>query len=553
MTIPRRVFFASLLVLLIAFVWIWWNRPQQADLAAYVPASSLVYLECNNLMDAADAVTATDSWKAVKPFLAETESGWTSARTRRLIALTGIGPTAGVILARAQVAIVMLDLGTREQGETLTLKPEAALLIETHTSRRRIRSTVEESLTRFAEKLYQQPTLSRIMREGSEILVWTSADNNRRIVATIDDTVVIVANSERAVIACLETRRGQRPNLQTDPELSQMRTTLSAASALAFGFASSAHTAELLAIAAPLLFGRAPEGAQFDKLVGSSAPKIMGSAGWTAKASSGAIEDHYFFSLKPPIVTRMRPLFQITPMPSGLAFIPADAYSVTKYNFNHPAETWRSLQTTLSSQLDTLSAILMVSVLKSSLLPYGINDPERFLDLVGPEIMTARLVPDARGSILIARVRDETRLRELLKSSSTAQDADAPERRLVVHFQDGYVLMGSDEDVQRCAQAPAEGDINQTPKLRYFGSSDPIKANIVTYTKDAQRIRKFVAALARAQGVAKLADANKLNQTVEQLPYSITGTSMVEQGLDRKTRSAFGQFGAIVPLLFPDE
>lgn len=551
MTIPRRVFLASLLVFLIAFAWIWWNRPQQADLAAYVPASSLVYLECNNLMDVADAIAATDSWKAVKPFLGETKSGWISAGARKLIGWTGIGPTSGVILARAQVAMVMLDLGAREQGETLTLKPEAALLIETHTSRRRIKSTVEELLARFAEKSYVQPTLNRVMRDGNEILVWTSADNNRRIVATIDDTVVIVANSERAVTACLETRRGQRPNLQTDPELSQMRATLSAASALAFGFASSAHTAELLSIGAPLLFGRAPEGAQFDRLIASSAPKILGSAGWTSRASSGAIEDHYFFSLRPSIVARMRPLFQNIPRSSGLKFVPQDVYSVTIYNFNEPAAAWRSLQTTLSSQLDTLSAILMVSVLKSSLLPYGVADPERFLDLVGPELMTARLKPDALGSILIARVRDETHLRELLKNSSSPQDLEAPGRRLVVHFQDGYVLMGSEEDVQRCAQFSAAA--TTSAKLHSFGSADSITANIVTYTKDAQRIRKFISALTRAQGGATSTDANKLNQTIEQMPYSTTATFMGEQGLDRRTRSAFGQFGALVPLLFPDE
>jgi hypothetical protein len=538
----RRVVLVLLLVLCLASVWIWLNRPQRVDMSASAPASALIYLESNSLMEVADGITATDTWKLIKPLIGETKTDWPSARTRRLIALTGIGPTASVILTRAQVAMVMLDLGAREEADTMTLKPEAALLIETHTSKRRIKSTVEQALQTFAERFYERPSLRRVIIDGDEFLVWSAADNNRQIVAVIDDSLVIVANSDRAVKACLEARRGLRPRLNNGPELQQMKNNLSADGALAFGFVPSSHAPELLALATPVALGRAPGGAQIDSLVARSAAKILSSAGWSAKLVDGAMEDHYFFTLNSAVVARMRPVFQSTQQSSApAAFVPGDVQSVTVYRFKQPDQTWRELQTTLSSQLDTLSAVLATSVLKSGLTSYGIDDPEKFLRLVGPEVLTLRLKANEASSVLIAQVRDEPGLRDLLKNPPRTPDDE--QRKLTVEYHSGYVLLGSADDVRRCVQASNE------QKLKHFGS-DPTSA-IVTYSDDSQRVADFVSAVARAQNTTpKINDVAALQQTVR-LPYAVTETSLSEFGLDRRTRSPLGQFSALVALLFP--
>lgn len=543
MRILRRVVLVVVVVLCFAAVWIWLNRPQRVDMSAYAPASALIYLESNSLMEVADGITATGTWKLVKPLIGETKTDWPSARTRRLVALTGIGPTTSVILARAQVAMVMLDLGAREEADTMTLKPEAALLIETHTSKRRIKTTVEQALQTFAQRSYERPSLRRVIIDGDEFLVWSAADNNRHIVAVIDDSLVIVANSDRAVKACLEARRGLRPTLNNGPELQQMKKNLSADGALAFGFVPSSHAPELLALATPVALGRAPGGAQIDSLVARSAAKILSSAGWSAKLVDGAIEDHYSFSLNPAVAARMRPLFQSTQQTSApAAFVPGDVQSVTVYRFKQPDQTWRELQTTLSSQLDTLSAVLVTSVLKSGLTSYGIDDPEKFLRLVGPELMTLRLKANEASSVLIAQVRDEPGLRALLQNPAT-QAPDDEQRKLTVQYQSGYVLLGSADDVQRCAQAAT------AQKLKHFGS-DPTSP-IVTYSDDSQRVADFISAVARAQNsTPKINDLAALQQSV-QLPYAVTETSLSEFGLDRRTRSPLGQFSALVPLLFP--
>ena len=46
--IVRLIAIVAVLVL-VGFGWFWWNRPQPVDMAAYVPADALVYLEANSL------------------------------------------------------------------------------------------------------------------------------------------------------------------------------------------------------------------------------------------------------------------------------------------------------------------------------------------------------------------------------------------------------------------------------------------------------------------------------------------------------------------------
>ena len=99
---------------------------------------------------------------------------------RGFIRWTGIGPIKSVILARAQVAVVVTDLRAVEEGDALKIKSEGALLIETHTSERRIRATFEETIKTLAEKTYGHPTSRRVSVDGVE---YQRMDCSRRLSA----------------------------------------------------------------------------------------------------------------------------------------------------------------------------------------------------------------------------------------------------------------------------------------------------------------------------------------------------------------------------------
>ena len=59
----RRALIVLLLLVAAAFAWLWLTRPTKVEMAAYVPADSIVYFEADSLPDIFDGVTSTDAWR----------------------------------------------------------------------------------------------------------------------------------------------------------------------------------------------------------------------------------------------------------------------------------------------------------------------------------------------------------------------------------------------------------------------------------------------------------------------------------------------------------
>jgi hypothetical protein len=561
----RSLSIAFILILFIA-AWLWFNQPRKIDMATYAPADALVYLESNSLVDIGQAILGTDAWRVLSPYVGKADFGWLQRRwLPDFTAYTGIGSAANVILARAQVAVVMLDLGTTEQGETLTIKPETAILIETHTSERRTRPAIEQVLQHFAKQAYKQPVFRIEDIDGARLMVWIAPAGGRQIVALVDGSLAIIGNSERAVRTCLEVRRSQRASLRANPELQQMRAKLMAERALAFGFVSSSNAARLFSMASPLLFGNAPGGFRFDPILANGASKILAGVGWSSHVHNGRIEDRYLLSLQPTMISRLRPQFGATMVESQVwKVLPTDIESLTIYKFEEPAKLWKAFESAVSSQLDTLSAVVFSSLLKAAISTYGIEDPEKFLELVGPELATVRRNQSSGQSILIAQVRDEKALRKVL-SSSKGQDlgnelvnsevVETADRRLAFSFTSNYLVLGMPNDVRSCIQAA--NDQNQSSKEQWIKKLTrfiprSISAGSITYANESERVRMFLSAIAQLLDSQPVSATPQLERTIAELPYSATETTLGDQGLERTTRSSFGQFSTLIGLLAPD-
>lgn len=562
----RWILLLTLLLLAILGSWLWWVRPSPVDMATYAPADSLLYLEANRPSVVFEAVAGTDAGKILENMMgspAIPRNPW----FQTFVGWTGIGPIQSVILARAQIAAVVTDLGTTEEGDELRIKPEVAVLIETHTSERRIRPLFEQSLKTLAEKTYAAPTSRRTMLDGVEFVEWISPDGSRQIVGTIVGSLVIVGNSEHAVQNCLAVTFGRRPALKNDPELTRMRRELDGEHALTFGYVPPANSARLLAVGVPLLLGRAPADSDFQRLITNGAAKVFGSLGWTSKSYLTGIEDRYLISLQPEIVARLKPNFASANNPASRLqrVVPRDVYSLTSYSFANPAATWQSLKTAVSSQVDALSAIVFSSLLRSALQSYGIDDPETFLGAVNGELLTLRLDANAERSILIAGVRDKTTLHELVKKNMHLNPRGYPTDRAEMFedsqgesaagFIDELIVMGAPADVRRYTEAmrpnaPLLAD-DELKRMNFFLSSSS-SANIVTYTQDSDRVRSFISTIIAARGTATVAPG-LIEGTLANLPYSVTETALFDSGIERITRSPLGQFSTLLPLLVPEQ
>jgi hypothetical protein len=123
-----------------------------------------------------------------------------------------------------------------------------------------------------------------------------------------------------------------------------------------------------------------------------------------------------------------------------------------------------------------------------------------------------------------------------------------------VSFQKGSVLLGPLADLQLHLQA-VRGN-RATPdgikKLDYFLDRSN-SANVATYTRESDRVVKFIQAISRATGgTTAVPESTELSRKIEQLPYSATETKLGDHGFERITRSSFGQFATLIPLLFPE-
>ncbi|MBC7910696.1 MAG: hypothetical protein H7Y30_09365 [Pyrinomonadaceae bacterium] len=567
MSFLRRLLPFVIVFLALAVVWVWWNRPKKVDMAAYVPADSLVYLEANSLPDIASGFTQTEAWKALAPPAGIKsglgEVGWLS----RIAAWTGIGPADAVVFSRAQVAATVLGFEAADGGDALRVRPRHALVIETHTGASRTRAAIEKRVGEFARRAYGEPRVEQKEVDAVYWMTWTAAAGDRRIIAAVNGSVAILGNDEAAVRACLAVKRGERPSLAGNIEMAEMRRRVTGSDALAFGFISTQGAAKLFEVAAALYVGQISQDPQVQSLAANILPqmasKILGSVGWSARLTGGAIEDVYFISVKNDATARLRETLNTTltsTLPTS-ELLPRDTYSVTRYTTRDPLSAWRGLNFSFSSQLDPVLALAVAPLLKAAIRPYGIEEPEQFFQSIGNGLVTARLQNENGSTVTIVEVRDEKSLREFaLKKLGTNKPQSErvgeaemlfsmDEERGAASFVNGRLLLGRKEIVRQCLVALQQGQtLASTGSFQQSvqaASADGL-AHAVTFTNDEAPARTFILFIA-AQRAARAQPVNEqaLLQALSRLAYASSETQLVEGGIERRTRSSFGQLGVL--------
>ncbi|HEY0006458.1 MAG TPA: hypothetical protein VGB17_16870 [Pyrinomonadaceae bacterium] len=570
----RPILVFLLLLLLFAAAWLYWWRPVRVDMAAYVPADAVLYLEANNLPDLITGMTRTDGWKKLGPAAGINPDAGRIDWLSRLAARTGIGPAETVVLSRAQVAVVMLGIETGRDGEdTLKIKPRIAIVVETHTGERRTEAAVEKLVGSFARRAYGEPLIKREESEGAKLMTWTAPGGSRQIVAAVMGSLAVIGNDEEAVRACLQVRRSQRPGLAGNPQLEQMRARVSGSDAIAFGYISPKGATRLLEVIAPLYASQISDNPHAQSVAASfllpMANKVLGSVGWSSRFTGGGVEDHYFVALQNGLADQLREPLALastsTTTKTG-ELLPASIYSLSRYNSREPAEAWRGLKTTLLSQADAMAAVLISTFFDELLKPYGVEEPASFLRAIGPEIVTARLDDTGSSTVTIVEVRDEKALRDFVSKrigpnarserlGEIEMLVSREEKRGAVAFLAGHLLMGSEASVRRCLEARAQNKtlaVDQTFQQAARSATGDSPASVLTYTDDEQAALKFISSIMAQRGArGGPANYSEMERALTGLPYAVSETRLAEGGFERKTHSTFGQLGALAAQFTP--
>ena len=541
------------LVLIAGAATVWWNQPNKADMADYVPADALVYVEINSIWDIANAIQNSDAWKAASPAIGLAKHSDNSSRL--LASRLGLGPIQAVLASRAQMALVIVGVSSSEKDDLLRVKPELALVVETHTAKWRMKSAVTDDIRRLAEFAYGASACTE-RSNGVDYVECTESKGDRKIIGAIDGTVVIIGNSQKAVENCLAVRQGQRPSLRTDTEMLRLRQNLKSASTLSFGYVSQPNAAKLVSLAGPLLLGKAPGDEQLERLLSDSAIKILRGVAWTSGSHAGLIEDHYQISLDSDVIKRLDPVFQNSKVAEDYwKLIPNSFRSVSIYETANPQAAWSSLNSAVAIKLDAVSSVIFSALLKSGLSGYGVEDPYNLIGALGTPVITLRPTL-GEGSLLLAAVKDEVALRRELSNALLSdgkgqildgiQSEPLREKEFTALFVNGFVIVGKTENVLvYMAQLKNNELITQERLETLKGLSN--ESTVTTYTNDRTSLLGTIAALSRFSGRPLTEkELTALTDRFSKVEVSCTESTLNASGIDRRTLSAFGQFGSLI-------
>jgi hypothetical protein len=555
MKFRRPLLFLSLVIIALIAVWLWWSLPTKVDMADYAPADSLVYVEFNNPAAVVQAIQHSTLWQAAAPI---TQSEPPSQnRVATVAARAGLGPLPAVLFARAQVALAMIGMNTFEEENSLKVRPEFALIVETHTSKWRIKPAAVEAIKQLANFSYGASMCTERSADA-DYIECSVTGSERKIIGAVDGTLVVIGNSDNAVRSCLEARRGARPNLHSDPEMVKVRASVSSEKTLGFGYVSPSNSAKLFSWVAPLMILQSPGDKQLQELLAVSAGKVLRGVAWTASSAPQGIEDRFLFSLDPGVVSRLQPAFIDSgpPYDEFWIFVPKGFQSLTIYRNKEPATAWSSLSSAIAFKLDAVPAALFGTLLKSSLSVYGISNPKEALTALAAPLLTLKPTESAAEAILVARVNDRDRLKQSLAEVEMLEGLESnpgpAAKEFTAVFVNDYVLLGKTENVRASLAAIRKG-VDADPKKyhNYLSqASDEREGVIVTFTNDEERVNNFLTTLVQLQGRKLSAqELESLREVVRTAGVAATDTRLNAFGIERRTRSAFGQFSTLTSLL----
>lgn len=567
--INRRRAGILIIALLTGFsvVWVYWNRPQKADMSQFAPKDGLAFVEANDLSAVVIGIEQTNAWQALAaPIGAPTRispNRWWITLAR----WTGIGSIDAILFARSQVAVVFSGAEGNQAGNILTIKPLTTFIIETHTSQRRMRATVERHLEGLARRIYKDPVFVRKTIENLEFTEWTSADGTHQIVFAFLDTSVIVGNDETSVLHSIRARMGSGPSLRDVPEFNDVRHRTRSSDAAIFGFVSQSGIKSLLQAYALYRSDSSADAITGARIFSDTFGGLVKNAGWAASFRDGMVEDRCSIGLADGVANKLRnsTVPERGPDLANLQFVPANAHSVSLYQLHDSVSFWSELNAAVSSHADFIGAIAARPMLKSVLKSYGIDDPDAFSRAIGTRLQTIR-IDENSPSVMVAESFDRQALRNLAmrRLGQNPKTEKLGEAELLLSstdnwaaaFINNYFLIGPSDLVRRCLLTQStSSSLSTTEQFRKSQGHVDVSLPMIalTFTKDERAAISFIETFANQQRSAFSTTGSEIDQATKRLPLALSATVLGDSSVEWTARSAFGLGGSLAAQLFPQD
>src|SRR5438309_8827859 len=327
----RRIWLLlPILVVGLVAAWIYRSQPRRPELATLAPSDCLAFVEVGNAAELLAGLEESRGWQALAGPIGARSNLLANRWLVRVARWVRLGNADALLLARSQFGLVFTGAQVGETGPTLTIRPLATLIIETHSSQRRVRPALEGHIEEFARRTYGQPQFSRKQIEGADLTEWSSSDGARHIVMAFLDSAAIIGNDETSVVSCLETKRGKRATLAGDKFFEDFRGRVNIPDSSLFGFVSKSGVKSILQAYA-LYKAASSDAVTASRLLSDTAGNLVNGLGCRSQFVEGMVEDRCFLALADGVEGKLRPTMvaQDQLEIGALPFVPPDAYSVS--------------------------------------------------------------------------------------------------------------------------------------------------------------------------------------------------------------------------------
>jgi hypothetical protein len=553
------------------------RRPKLVPMDRYAPANALAYIEINSLTDLLEGLTDTRAWNEIAPVLGLSSQLKQLGSGIGLMSSTGLGPDEVVVAGRAQYAIVVTDIdaGTRasEEGVYLNVKPRFALVVETHTSPEKAAKLVADRAAIIAKRIFGDATREDASDySGTRLLIYRGEQPQRQLIAAASGSVVLIANHESAMQACLDAIAGRSALLADDSLLKQRRGEVDNGAAI-FAYVTPTGV-EKLAQFGPTVFATRftsnPDALSaianlFAHISNQTAEGLF----YSLQFEGGGVEENYLTALRTQVA---QGLVATTKPATGASFkslqlVPKEAEDCTILNLEAAGALPENLLKNLSPSLDVVAGIALREFVVNFRKQLALQPSETLDKAIGNEIALVKMA-EAEPLVMLIQVKDRNQLLAAMNRYLSIDGAKITNETYngielsLSSYEDGrtaafvgeYLVLGTGPQIKKIIDTKDGNAVANTDERVMKPIADrPQDASIISYAADARKAGELILAVSKltrvTDGSKELLDKEPMRLALSRLPYSTSFTSFRNSGVFTQTHSSIGVFKRLGDML----
>lgn len=567
----KLILFSLIALLTAAAAWIYTRQSERADIAGYVPESALAYLEINDLPQLINQITSTRAWQQIAPAYGVADKLNNLGRAKQLgwlASLTGNGEAA--VFSQAQIAIAVTGLEAR--GEAI--KPRFALILLARGNEKGLRSLRENRLPELALSLFGQASRELVEQAGMPAEVYRDSSNSQRELfsAQVQD-VWILSNNADSLRDCLMTIQKRQPAMTNNFYLQKTRPEIFKAAGDGapgiFGFVTADGVKRLMRFGTYVASGGIVSKAALAGAIGDVftefSNRTCDGLAYSSGLQKGLVVDRYSILFKPELTDKLKSAVRVRDgQPESLNLIPATAREVTIYNVVNPSQTIDQIEKSISARIDVAQSFLLHQfMLGMREAAFGAKSSELISAAVGNEIASFNLTKDPLNRVWLIAARDRTMLARLAENVLTQfQDKRIAsiERETVdgleilnsseafrgsALFIGDYLALGNRQQLLQLIEARRTGQSLKTARGLRLPDGQRQFSPLISFSNSREEANEMMVSLARWFGLQVIPAKVP---ALDELAFTVSSTSLDENGILIETHSPFGNFPYLISL-----